>query len=502
MDNRSFIRFLKGRLSYLRFRYLFLFCLILPFASIGVLDGLVNFRLGQVKEAIVSLDQTVNIAPNVLLFNSSLSRMARATYALVIINGQQSIQQGYPLTTYNNAKAVARETLASIILEQNQTHSDMVDGEYLRANLEKVELLSGQIIEKVRAGNQKEALELANQGGLISFIQTLDLDAEAVSRKDLQLRHSASDQLTQAITNAQSYINYGVLISLAIGLSLCGFATIKLIKDIVFYSTNISNSVLDTENVVKKNGGIIQSLNSAVMQTSATIQELTKSAELVAAQSKKTADLAGISQATATKNQHVMLKSQADMLALESSIQNLTDKMSVLEDELEKVKLLSNKTSELSSESGMLTLNASVLAVNAGEYGVGFSIIAREMQSLSSQIKVLAQEVGDVALSVQRSMGSMQSAYSLNIESGRKTSQSLLQASNAFGEINALADELTLNNVELLKNAISQAAALEQINHAMSSVYASSSEVNAGSDQTGSNMKELARSVEQLRKLI
>lgn len=491
-----------GGIPRLRFRYFLIAGFLLPFIFIAFIVGAVEYRLGVVRGAMQSLNATVYITPNILRLNSYVSRMERATLAYALINGQQSIRQGYPLVTYNNAKLLAHQTLDAIIRDQKLTNVVIEESNYLQSKLARMESLCGQIIDLVNSGKQKEAIDLINQGDLIRFGQATDLDAEALTKKDLVQRHDSSDQLLESIIISQNFIKYGSLIAVLIGLIGSGAIVYKLFKSIKLYAENIAKTVLDVDGTVKANGAIVSDLTIAVAESSATISALSDSAKAASIKATSSAQLAKEAEAMATENFELMQTSQNEMIELNSSIKDSEARLGALDLQLEKINVFVEKINELSMNSGLLGLNASIEAVNAGEFGRSFLVISHEVQILSGQIKSLNRDVGEALLGIQKAMNQMKEASGKNLKLSVGASDGMTQAGVAFDSIKKLAVDVNKNINQVLLDSTSQSGALGQINVAMKMVHSNGVIVNSGSEQTNKNMRELSAVVENLNRLI
>lgn len=67
----------------------------------------------------------------------------------------------------------------------------------------------------------------------------------------------------------------------------------------------------------------------------------------------------------------------------------------VLNESVDKVDLSLKRIEEVTGQTNLLSLNASIEAARAGQYGKTFAIVAKEMQKLSLETKVLSEEINE-----------------------------------------------------------------------------------------------------------
>lgn len=89
--------------------------------------------------------------------------------------------------------------------------------------------------------------------------------------------------------------------------------------------------------------------------------------------------------------------------------------MDRLNAEILKIGDIAKTITVISNQTNMLALNAAIEAARAGEHGRGFAVVAGEVRNLASQVKGATQEITDLISSIQeisrQTAGSLQSAH-------------------------------------------------------------------------------------------
>lgn len=88
-----------------------------------------------------------------------------------------------------------------------------------------------------------------------------------------------------------------------------------------------------------------------------------------------------------------------------SLVQDMEKRAEFVSDLLNNTKGISEITSqitEIANQSSLLALNASIEAAHAGEHGMGFQVVAAEVQSLAKQTRTLSSSISDLLQHIQQ----------------------------------------------------------------------------------------------------
>jgi methyl-accepting chemotaxis protein WspA len=240
-------------------------------------------------------------------------------------------------------------------------------------------------------------------------------------------------------------------------------------------------------------------LTSNAEETSTQAQVVSAAAEQVSANVRSVAAAAEEMDATIREiasQAHQAARVAADAVTLAQSTGGLVSKLGESGSRIGGVVKLITSIAE---QTNLLSLNAAIEAEKAGEYGLGFSVIAREIRRLADQTAV-------ATLDIERIVGEMQSSVSSGVMEMDRFGE---QVRNGVSEATQLGEELTeiILSVEKLKPRFdsahngmqAQVLGASQINEAMLRLR----EAALGSEESAVNLdgnaQQLLQAVDALK---
>ena len=91
---------------------------------------------------------------------------------------------------------------------------------------------------------------------------------------------------------------------------------------------------------------------------------------------------------------------------LNNSTQSITSKLSVISERANKISSVVTAINKISEQTNLLSFNAAIEAEKAGEYGKGFSVVAREISRLADQTAVATEDIEKMVKEMQSSVSS------------------------------------------------------------------------------------------------
>ena len=122
--------------------------------------------------------------------------------------------------------------------------------------------------------------------------------------------------------------------------------------------------------------------------------------------------------------------------------------MGALVEETQKMNHILTAINKLSNSTKILGLNASIESARAGAAGRGFSVVAKEIERLSSSTTQSAKEIGDMLGSIEVQLNNIS-------EKSRETTDTFMQQAASLEEIAATMQNLNAN-VKVIDDYVQQ----------------------------------------------
>lgn len=488
-------------LNKLTLRWRMLLSYLIPLLLLLVIVGMNQSKMNAAVEKTNLLTATANMTPEILKINENITRMQRASYAYILVGGNQGQEISYQKKIYQESS----ENIDAIF-------SKLDKGAYppeftanlnrLRGVFDSVKEINGQLVKLVDDGRIKEAAEAFKSGNSVRIAREGDSLADDVTKLDLASRDQLRELITQNIESAKSIVLYGTIAAIVILMAFGILVSIFLNRDIFTNSSQVSSTAASMATILAQHQKAVTQQGSSVSETTSTVEELVSSARLSSEQADSAATAAKTAQETTIKGLELVSRNQADMNSLEEKMAAIAKQILSLSEQAGQIGNISKLVGELAGETNMLALNAAVEAARAGEHGKGFAVVASEIRKLADQSKQSAEKASQIVADIQRSTNTMV----MTVEDGTKTthqvSESVEQAAEAFEVLRKISEGAFQNAQQVLLNSKQQAAALIQINEAMQNINNGSREMIAGTSQARAGVEALTKVADHLRAMV
>ena len=469
-----------------------------------ILLGLViinQSKMNVAHENSVVLDAGSSITPKIYRIYDAQLRMQRASYAYILINGNQGLEQGYPKKIFESSLAEANELMVDLSKKSlsPQLQDDLLK---MKSVTQDIARINGGLMRMVDEGHSKEAIDEFRKGEGIKVARLGDSYADTAASTDLAIRDALRESVTSSIETAKSYILFGTLFSI---LLLIGFGALIIMfvgRDISTNSNQVSSTAASIATTLAQHEKAVTQQGSSVSETTSTVEELVSSARLSSEQADSAAMAAKTAQETTVKGLELVSRNQADMATLEGKMSAIAKQILSLSEQAGQIGNISKLVGELAGETNMLALNAAVEAARAGEHGKGFAVVASEIRKLADQSKQSAEKASQIVADIQKSTNTMVMTAEDGTKTTHQVSESVEQAAQAFEALRKLSEGVFQNAQQVLLNSKQQAAALVQINEAMQNINNGSREMIAGTSQARTGVEALTKVADHLRTMV
>ena len=190
-------------------------------------------------------------------------------------------------------------------------------------------------------------------------------------------------------------------------------------------STQLSSSSHALEATLGQQLASTNEVVSSAKQISATAQALVKTMGHVAYLSQEAAQ-------SATHGQSGLKRMSSTMEKMEAASTTMAQRLAAINSKVLNITGVVTTINKVADQTNLLSLNAAIEAAKAGEFGQGFSVVAREIRRLADQTAV-------ATLDIEQTVKEMQSSVSSGVMAMEKFAQ---EVQGAVQEVNGINEQM------------------------------------------------------------
>jgi len=255
----------------------------------------------------------------------------------------------------------------------------------------------------------------------------------------------------------------GPAIAIGLGIYLSGILIRQVQKSCIAITTSsnqIGASGKELEATVAQQTASTNEVSATAREIAATSKQLVRTMQQVTSLSQETAIAAGNSQDELTDMENIMR-------TLSEATASIASKLGTMSSKANNINTVVATITKVAVQTNLLSLNAAIEAEKAGEYGAGFSVVAREIRRLADQTAV-------ATLEIEQMVKEMQSAVATGVMEMDKFNNAVSDSVNKVGKISHQISQvieqvqgLTPRFIEVSQGMEEQSQGAEQINEAM-----------------------------------
>jgi twitching motility protein PilJ len=273
-------------------------------------------------------------------------------------------------------------------------------------------------------------------------------------------------------------------------------ALIKQVKDVTFQVGASANAINDTTEQLAR-GSEAQSsqislTTNAISTMAVQIQEVSENAAL-------SAQVAGDSLNNARFGTKAALDNINAMDSIRKQVQETAKRIKKLGERSQEISQIVGMIDDLSDRTGLLALNASLQASAAGESGVGFAVVAEEVERLAERSNRLTQQIAALAQTIQVETKDVVASMEETIHEVVVGSTMADKAGQSLVEIEQVSSKLAELLRSISESARQQARSSEDISGAMTNISKVTELVQIGSNRAADSVKMLVDLSDKLR---
>ena len=260
-------------------------------------------------------------------------------------------------------------------------------------------------------------------------------------------------------------------------------------------SRELSAITTDTHDVVSMQQRKIEQIASAVEELTATVKEVAHNAEQTDLTAKQANE--NVQQGSNILNQNIAI-----VRKLSTQTQASQEVIDALSKESDTVGIVLDVIRSIAEQTNLLALNAAIEAARAGEQGRGFAVVADEVRVLAQKTQESTEEIQQIIESLQKRSHETKALLTENnaeLMKNAELSESTLEAFNSIAES---VNHLLGMSVQIANATGEQSLATNEIGESIQIIYDEANKAEIGADQTARSGESLAKTSDDLRKLV
>jgi methyl-accepting chemotaxis protein WspA len=317
----------------------------------------------------------------------------------------------------------------------------------------------------------------------LSFMKkSLQLVAEGdlrINNAEEEMQAKGTDEISQLL-NALNHMTRNLD-------SLIGQVQLSGIQ-VTSSTTQIAASARQLESTVAEQAASIREVTAITNKISGTSEDLMQTMGGVSETASETAGMA-------EEGRDSLNRMQSSMRAFIEATGYISSKLGIINEKANKISGVVTTINKISDQTNLLSLNAAIEAEKAGEYGKGFSVVAREITRLSDQTAIATKDIEYMVKEMQSSVSSGVMEMDKFAEGVRRNVDAVEIIGDQLGDIIDQARKLGPQFEMVNEGMHMQVDGAQQISEAMN-------QLSTAAEQTRDSLFEYKRVTEQLNSAV
>lgn len=257
---------------------------------------------------------------------------------------------------------------------------------------------------------------------------------------------------------------------------------------VVTSATEISASARELEATASQQA-------ASVSEVEATSREITSGSHKLARTMNDVAEVAAATAALVEEGHHGLQGMEDTMRQLMAATASIAAKHQAISEKANNIGTIVTTITKVADQTNLLSLNAAIEAEKAGEYGLGFSVVAREIRRLADQTAVATTHIDRMVKETQSAVSSGVMEVDKFVQQVRQGVDDVQRISGQLLTVIQQVQALIPHFEEVNRSTESQSVGAEEISKAMTNL-------SDGAYQTKQVVEEFNRAVEQLTEAV
>ncbi|MEM9217303.1 MAG: methyl-accepting chemotaxis protein [Cyanobacteria bacterium P01_F01_bin.150] len=349
--------------------------------------------------AIDSIDKDISHVKG--LIDDDVQRQKLAELEKLIATRLAYLSETVSLARSGNDDAVK----ARLLSIQGQQLAEEVKTAVKNMEAEEDEILAA----RQQAAQQAQTLDNIITWGSMASVIAVCLCVLWMSNKVIQ--QSLGKAVSAAESIAQGDLTQAIESSTSDGIGRLLTSIKNMTRDLNNLISQVSQSGIQVTSSATQIAASSRQLESTLTEQTAATSQITATAKEIAATAEELAygmeQLSSVANSTATvasDSQHSLMQMETTIRQLSDATNGIAAKLGLINEKANNINTVVTTITKVADQTNLLSLNAAIEAEKAGEYGSGFSVVAREIRRLADQTAVATLEIETMVQDMQSSV--------------------------------------------------------------------------------------------------
>ncbi len=315
-------------------------------------------------------------------------------------------------------------------------------------------------------------------------IQTLMSQVATVASGDLTVQAEVKDSFTGSIADSINYM-IGQLRTI-----------VGNVQDATLHVSTSANEIQATTEHLSRGS---EAQASQIVDTSAAIDEIATSINQVAENTTQSLLVAEQARERAKAGTEAVRDTIAGMERIREQVQETSKRIKRLGESSQSIGEIVQLIGDIADRTSILALNASIQAAMAGDAGLGFAVVAEEVERLAGRCNDATKQISALIKSIQSETSEAITAMEESTREVVSGSKIALQAGQSLAEIDAVSVRLAEIIQSITFSVKQQARGSEAVAKAMSEISEVTQQTAIGNRQAAQSVSSLAQLADDLR---
>lgn len=269
----------------------------------------------------------------------------------------------------------------------------------------------------------------------------------------------------------------------------------RLIGRVQQSGVQVTTSALQISSSARQIEGTVAEQAASTKEVNATSREIATTSESLVRTMNEVGQTVAQTAATAETGRSNLSRMEAAIRQLIKATSSISSQLGVINDKANKISGVVTTINKISDQTNLLSLNAAIEAEKAGEYGKGFSVVARETNRLADQTVIATQDIERMVREMQSSVSSGVMEMDKFAEEVRQGVKEVATISEHLGQVIDQVKALE-SRFDAVKDGMrNQSEGAQQISEAVD-------QLSTSADQTRQSLHEFNQATEQLTNIV